>query len=72
MSDHFEDLVLLLEPDTRPQPELLARLGAAEERRNVEIERVIGEMKKGNFEIIDLAKEVEVRRFSSVGRAHHS
>lgn len=57
MSDHFEDLVLLLEPGTRPQPELLARLRVAEERRSAEIKRVFGEMEKGNFEIVDLANE---------------
>jgi hypothetical protein len=57
MSDLFEDLVLLLEPGKRPEPELTARLGAAEERRNAERERVLGEMEKGNYEIVDLEKD---------------
>ncbi|TLX17007.1 hypothetical protein [Rhizobium sp. MHM7A] len=57
MSDHFEDLVLLLEPGKRPEPELVARLGAAEERRNSEIKRVLGEMEKGKYEIVDLEKD---------------
>jgi hypothetical protein len=57
MSDLYEDLILLLEPGKRPQPELMARLGAAKERRDAEIKRVIGEMEKGNYEIVDLEND---------------
>jgi len=57
MSDLFEDLVLLLEPGKRPEPELIARLGAAKERRDTEIGRVLGEMEKGNYEIVDLESD---------------
>jgi hypothetical protein len=35
----------------------MARLGAAKERRDDEIKRVIGEMEKGNYEIVDLEND---------------
>jgi hypothetical protein len=57
MSDLYEDLILLLEPGNCPQPELVARLGAVKERRDAEVKRVIGEMEKGNYEIIDLEND---------------
>jgi hypothetical protein len=35
----------------------MARLGAAKERRDAEIKPMIGEMEKGNYEIVDLEND---------------
>jgi hypothetical protein len=44
----------------------MARLGAAKERRDDEIKRVIGEMEKGNYEIKRVIGEMEKGNYEIV------